>query len=329
MTPLIDRFGRIHNNLRISVTDRCNIRCTYCMPEVAEFQPRENLLSYEEIARLVRVAVPLGIDKLRLTGGEPLVRRDLPELIGMLRAIEGIRDISLTTNGVLLAEQAPALFDAGLRRLNISLDTLDAVQFARLTRRDLFEKTMAGIEAARRLGFGPIKINALAIRGETESQILPLATFCRIHNLELRFIEFMPLEADQIWARDKVLTSARIREILAEGGLAVEPIANADPLAPASDFAYGDGRGKIGIIASVSEPFCDRCNRLRLTADGKLRACLFSLEEFDVKGPLRAGGTEDELARVFQECIASKWAGHHINEANYERPVRAMYSIGG
>lgn len=327
--PLIDGFGRRHNNLRISVTDRCNIRCGYCMPEEVQFQPRENLLTFEEMTALARVAASLGVDKIRLTGGEPLVRKDLDRLIRMLVAIEGIKDIGLTTNGVLLAEQAKNLFDAGLRRLNISLDTLDRRQFHEVTRRDVLDRVLAGIEAAIRTGFDPIKINAVAMKGITDDQVLPLSLFCRARGLELRFIEFMPLEADHIWDRSKVLTADEILVQLADAGLTTTPVPAADPSAPASEYIYNDGGGKLGIIASVSKPFCGDCNRIRITADGKLRNCLFSLEEIDLKTPLRAGAGADQIAELFRQSVRAKWAGHQINSVHFIRPERTMHTIGG
>ena len=327
--PLIDGFGRRHNNLRISVTDRCNIRCTYCMPENVEFLPKDNLLRFEEITRFATVASRMGIDKLRLTGGEPLVRNGLPVLIEMLGSIPGIRDIGLTTNGVLLGKLAEDLFASGLRRINISLDTLDPQRFQAITRRDLFDQVLDGIEAARRVGFHPIKLNAVAMAGVTDSEVVRLAHFCREKDLELRLIEFMPLEADRIWKRDKVLTAQDILALLADAGLPAVRSDNADPSAPASDYVYADGRGRLGIIASVSQPFCDRCNRIRLTADGKLRNCLFALDETDVKTPMRAGASDEQLAELIRESVAAKWAGHQINASDFVRPERTMHTIGG
>ncbi|MFO0945366.1 MAG: GTP 3',8-cyclase MoaA [Planctomycetota bacterium] len=326
---LVDSFGRRHNNLRISVTDRCNIRCTYCMPEEVSFQPKENLLSFEEIAAFVEMVAPLGINKLRLTGGEPLMRKDLHRLVKRLVRISGIDDVGLTTNGVMLAEQAQGLYDAGLRRLNVSLDTLSAEQFQIITRRDVMAEVLEGIEAARRAGFRPIKLNAVAMKGVTDDQVVRLAIFCRERELEMRFIEFMPLEADHIWDRSKVLTSDEILAMLADAGLPTRPIPSKDPHAPASEFEYLDGKGRVGIIASVSKPFCGDCNRIRLTADGKLRNCLFSLDEVDIKGPLRAGASCEEIADLVRSCVKGKWIGHQINSANFVRPERTMHSIGG
>lgn len=327
---LIDSFGRVHNNLRISVTDRCNIRCFYCMPaDNVEFMPRTDLLTFEEIERVVRVGAQLGIDRLRLTGGEPLVRRELPSLVARLSQIPGIIDIGLTTNAVLLEELAQPLFDAGLRRLNISLDALDPEVFRRVTRRDSYDRVIAGIEAARRAGFGPIKINAVSIKGLTEDQIIPFAELARETDTEVRFIEFMPLDADSKWQNDKVLTAAAIRDVLEERFGPLVPRQKSNPSAPASDFRFADGRGHIGLIASVSEPFCGTCNRFRLTADGKLRNCLFSLEETDIRPLIREDGSDEQIAAAMLSCVAAKKAGHQINSADFVQPDRPMYSIGG
>jgi cyclic pyranopterin phosphate synthase len=325
---LIDTFGRVHNNLRVSVTDRCNLRCTYCMPEDVVFMDRAELLTFEEIARFVRIAAPLGIDKVRLTGGEPLMRRELPRLVEMLCAIDGIRDVGLTTNGLLLADHAQALFDAGLRRINVSLDTLDPGRFRDLARRDGLEKVIEGILAAKRAGFDPVKVNAVSIRGVTEREVVPLARFAREHGLELRFIEYMPIGADA-WERGKVYFAHEILEQLERHVAPLAPARDYDPRAPAMDFEYADGGGRVGIIASVSRPFCTHCNRLRLTADGKLRNCLFALDEADVKGLLRGGAPEEEIAEVIRRNVRAKWEGHEINTARFIKPLRTMHAIGG
>jgi cyclic pyranopterin phosphate synthase len=326
---LLDTFGRRHNNLRISVTDRCNIRCVYCMPESVQFLPRAELLTFEEIERVVRALVPLGIDKLRLTGGEPLVRRDLPRLVEKLARIEGIRDIGLTTNGILLAPLARALWDAGLRRLNVSLDTMDPRKFTELTRRPGFEQVIEGIHAARAAGFAPLKINAVAIRGVTEDDVIPLARFCREHGCELRFIEYMPLDAGDRWERGKVLFAAEIlASLVAEFG-PLEPAPDHDPRAPAQDYVYADGGGRVGLIASVSRPFCASCNRIRLTADGKLRNCLFALDETDLRALIRSGSDDEALRQAVRSSVAAKWEGHEINTARFIKPERLMHSIGG
>lgn len=326
---LIDSFGRVHNNLRISVTDRCNIRCFYCMPsEDVVFMDRKHLLTFEEIERVVRVGVSLGIDKLRLTGGEPLVRKDLNVLVANLAAIDGIKDIGLTTNGVLLADQARALKDAGLERLNISLDAMTAEKFQQITRRDVFAQVIEGVNAAREAGFR-IKVNAVAVRGLTEDQIVPFGEFARETGAEVRFIEFMPLDADNAWQKEKVLFGSEILKTLADGIGPLSPITRDDDRAPASQFEFDDGVGRIGIIASVSQPFCMSCNRFRLTADGKLRNCLFSLEETDVRRLIRGDGSDSDIARAMLESIAAKKEGHEINTARFVQPERPMYSIGG
>jgi cyclic pyranopterin phosphate synthase len=327
-SQLIDTFGRAHNNLRISVTDRCNLRCTYCMAEDVVFMDRAELLSFEEIARFVRIAAPLGIDKVRLTGGEPLMRRDLPRLVEMLCRIDGIRDVGLTTNGLLLAGQAQALYDAGLRRINVSLDTLDPARFRQLTRRDGLEKVVEGIVAAKRAGFHPVKVNAVSIRGITEYEVVPLGRFARELGLELRFIEYMPIGADS-WERGKVYFAHEILEQLERAVAPLAPARDYDPRAPAMDFEYADGGGRVGIIASVSRPFCTSCNRVRLTADGKLRNCLFALDEADVKGLLRGGAPEEEIAEVIRRNVRAKWEGHEINTARFIKPLRTMHAIGG
>jgi cyclic pyranopterin phosphate synthase len=327
---LIDTFGRIHTNLRISVTDRCNIRCFYCMPaENVQFMDRQDLLTFEEIERFVRISVPLGLTKIRLTGGEPLVRRDLHLLVKILSAIPQIQDIGLTTNGILLAEQAQDLWNAGLRRINVSLDALDPVKFKAITRREGYEKVLEGIEAAQRVGFDPVKINAVSIRGMTEDEIIPLANFARRAGVEIRFIEFMPLDADNAWERNKVLFAHEIIEKLTlEFGLLI-PCPDQNPHAPAMEFQFADGKGRIGLISSVSQPFCTHCDRFRITADGKLRNCLFSLEETDVRAMLRGAAPDAEIAQAIRASIAAKKEGHEINTARYIQPERPMYSIGG
>lgn len=328
--PLVDTFGRVHDNLRISVTDRCNIRCFYCMPETGvHFVDRREILDFEEIERFVRIAVSLGINKLRITGGEPLVRRDLPVLIRRLAAIPGIRDLALTTNGVLLPELAQPLYEAGLRRLNVHLDTLDRERFARITRRDDLGKVLAGLDLARRIGFSRIKLNAVAVKDLVEPDIVPLARFARANGYEVRYIEFMPLDAQGLWDRSRVLLADEIIETLSREIAPLKPVPDPDPRAPATEYAFSDGIGSVGFIASVSRPFCLNCNRVRLTADGKLRYCLFAIEEDDVKGLLRGGATDEEIAALIRRNIAGKWEGHEINSARFVAPPRPMYSIGG
>jgi cyclic pyranopterin phosphate synthase len=328
--PLIDTFGRTHDNLRISVTDRCNIRCFYCMPEDPHlFAGREEILSFEEIERFVRVAVGLGVNKIRITGGEPLVRRDLPVLIEKLVAIPGIRDLALTTNGVLLAGLAKPLYDAGLRRINIHVDTLDRERFFQITRRDDLDKVLAGIELCRELGYEPIKLNAVALKGVTDADVVPLVRFGRDRNIEVRFIEFMPLDAQQIWDRRAVLTADEMVAVIEREIGALEEIPDRDPRAPATDYQFRDGIGSVGFIASISRPFCMNCNRIRLTADGKVRYCLFAHDETDVKELLRRGGSDEEIAAAIRGNVRQKWAGHEINSGKFVPPPRPMYSIGG
>jgi cyclic pyranopterin phosphate synthase len=325
---LIDTFGRSHNNLRISVTDRCNLRCTYCMPEEVVFMDRAELLTFEEITHFVEVAAPLGIDKLRLTGGEPLLRRDLPRLVRMVAGVKGIKDVGLTTNGLLLVNQAQALFDAGLRRINISLDTLDPLRFREISRRDGLPQVLAGIAAAKKAGFSPIKINAVSIRGVNELDVAPLARFAREQDLEMRFIEYMPIGAEA-WERSKVYFAHEILEQIEREVAPLVPADDYDPRAPAMDFQYSDGRGRVGIIASVSRPFCMSCNRLRLTSDGKLRNCLFALNEVDVKPLLRQKLDDARLAEMIRQNVRDKWEGHEINTGRFVKPGRTMHAIGG
>jgi len=328
--PLIDSLGRTHSDLRISVTDRCNIRCFYCMPvENVQFLPRRQLLSFEELTRFVRTAARLGIRKLRLTGGEPLVRQDLPKLVGMLSALPGIEDIALTTNGILLAEQAQALRDAGLKRLNISLDALSAEKFRQISRRDGFEKVLEGIFTAQQVGFDKIKLNAVAIKGLTEDEVVPLGHFARRHNLELRFIEYMPLDADGRWEPEQVLSGQEILAILARHIGPLVPAEVVDPSQPATDYHFADGQGRIGVINPVTQPFCHHCNRLRITAEGQLRNCLFSTVEWDARAVLRSDATDDQLADLIRDCVWHKKPGHGINTSEFVRPQRAMFQIGG
>lgn len=330
MTPLIDTFGRQHDNLRLSVTDRCNIRCYYCMPErEVKYVPHPEVLSFEEIERFARIAARLGVRKLRITGGEPLVRRNLHVLAAKLATIPGIEDIALTTNGVLLAGQAKDLYEAGLRRLNVHLDTLDRQRFSQITRRDDLDRVLAGIDRAMELGFGPIKINAVAVKGLVEPDIVPLALFARKRGIEVRYIEFMPLDAQGLWDKNKVLLASDILEILRNEVGPLEEIPDPDPRAPALEYRFSDGIGKIGFIASVSRPFCLNCNRIRLTADGMLRYCLFAIEETDIKGPMRRGASDDEIASIIARTVRAKWLGHEINQARFVPPPRPMHAIGG
>jgi GTP 3',8-cyclase len=328
IAPVTDTFGRVHSDLRISITDRCNIRCFYCMPEEgAHFEPTSRLLSFAEIVRFAQTAVAIGFRKIRLTGGEPLLRPRVPDLIAELSALPGLADLALTTNGVLLDRFAQPLFDAGLRRLNIHLDTLDRARFAAITRRDELPRVLAGIEAARKAGFRSIKLNAVAIRGTSEPDLIPLVRFAREGGMEVRFIEFMPLDGQHLWSLDHVLTVDRMLELLAAEFGPLTAVEDADPRAPATEYAFANG-DQVGFIASVSRPFCMNCNRLRLTADGKLRYCLFAREETDIRALLtedNAGSLEAAIRRTIRE----KWAGHEINQPAFIAPPRPMYSIGG
>jgi GTP 3',8-cyclase len=330
MTPLVDTFSRLHDNLRVSVTDRCNIRCFYCMPEEGvKFQPRDQILTFEEIERFVRVAVTLGVRKIRVTGGEPLVRKNLATLIRKLSAIEGVEDLALTTNGVLLADQAEELYEAGLRRVNVHLDTLDRERFQKITRRDDLGKVLEGIEVCRRLGYHPIKINAVAVKNLVEPDIVPLARYGRERGIEIRYIEFMPLDAQGLWDRGRVLLADDMVAMLQREIGPLEEIPDRDARAPATEYRFTDGVGRVGFIASVSRPFCLNCNRIRLTSDGKLRYCLFAIEETDIRPLLRNGGTDDEIRAAVRRCVSEKWIGHEINSAKFVPPPRPMYSIGG
>ncbi|MBI1246313.1 GTP 3',8-cyclase MoaA [bacterium] len=329
-SPLIDSFGRVHTSLRISVTDRCNIRCFYCMPlENVRFKPREELLTFEEMTKVVSVAARHGIRKLRLTGGEPLVRANLAQLIRLLKEVPGIDEIALTTNGILLPETAVDLKQAGLDRLNVSLDALDEALFEKITRRQGVQKVLAGIAAAQAAGFEQIRLNAVAIRNLTEGEIVPLANFARENDLHLRFIEFMPLDADRAWKSDQVLSGEAIREIIASQVAPLAEANRADKSQPAVDFAYADGRQRIGFINSVTQPFCQACNRLRITAEGQLRNCLFGTTEWDARRILRSGGSDADLSQLLHDCVAAKKASHGMDSPEFMPPERAMYQIGG
>ena len=326
---LIDSYGRTINNLRISVTDQCNFRCIYCMPEEGMvFQPKEEILTFEEITRVVQIVSELGINKIRLTGGEPTVRKDLPVLVRMISGIRGIDDMAMTTNGFLLKKMAKDLYEAGLPRVNVSLDTLDEERFRQMTRRDVLHKVVEGLEEATRYFQLPIKINAVAMKGYTDDDILDFALLARTKPYQIRFIEFMPLDADRTWTRDQVLTGREIIDRI-NAVWPLEAVTRPGQREPADLFRFKDGAGEIGLIASVSEPFCDSCNRIRLTADGKLRTCLFSLDETDIKTPLRTGATDREIADLFIEAVLNKEPGHHINEPTFIQPERSMSAIGG
>ncbi len=331
---LIDTFGRRHTSLRVSVTDRCNVRCFYCMPhESIQFLPRPEILSFEEISRVTRVFAGLGINRIRITGGEPLVRKQLPELIRQLKQIESIAEIAMTTNGILLAGLATQLRQCGLDRLNVSLDSLDAEQFKQITRRDELEQVLSGIQAAQSAGFENIRINAVAVRGLIDSQVIPLVQFCLEQRLELRFIEFMPLNSTGQWASNDVLSGAEIRNIIESNFGKLKAVDRHNPSQPASDFEFANPsnriRGRVGFINSVTEPFCEACDRLRLTADGKIRNCLFSHEEWDVRDLMRSGASDRDIELQIIECVKNKKAAHGIGTSEFQKPARAMYQIGG
>lgn len=325
-TQLIDSFGRVHRDLRISVTDRCNFRCTYCMPsEGMQWQRREDLLSFEEIERLARIMVErFGVDSIRLTGGEPTVRARLPLLVAKLSALDV--DLAMTTNGVTLPLLADELRAAGLKRINISLDSLRADRFEELTRRDDLARVLEGIDAALQAGFDPVKINVVVMRGVNDDEIVDFAHFGRGRGLVVRFIEFMPLDADGGWSNDSVMTQA---EILADLRAEFDLVPVARSSAPATRWRYTDGRGEIGIVASVSQSFCDSCDRVRITADGQFRNCLFATAETDLRALLRSGAGDHEIAAALGRSVSSKWAGHSINQVHFIRPHRSMSEIGG
>jgi cyclic pyranopterin phosphate synthase len=329
LEPLYDGHGRRISDLRVSVTDRCNFRCQYCMPaDGLPWLDRDEILHFEEIERVVSVMAGMGVTDLRLTGGEPLVRRELPRLVSMLSSVDGVEDLSLTTNAYLLERDAEALVEAGITRVNVSIDSLQRDRFFQLTRRDSLPQVLRGLEAIGRFpAVRPIKVNAVALRGFTEQEALPFAEFARSTSYQVRFIEFMPLDGDHAWSRDQVLTGEEIREIIHR----VHPLEERarEPHATARVFGFVDGQGEIGFINPVSEPFCADCNRVRLTAEGKLRTCLFSLHETDLREPLRAGATDADLERVIRDAVWRKELKHHVGEPGFRQPPRTMSAIGG
>ena len=355
--PLADSFGRVLRDLRVSVTDRCNFRCLYCLPEteeaadfyrtrpaaaagrvafhppkpiLREWKPRRELLTFEELERVVRLFVGLGIDKIRLTGGEPLLRSDLPELVARIAAIPGVADLAMTTNGFLFSRHARALREAGLRRISFSLDSLDAENFRRMTGRDGRDEVLASLGLARELGFTPLKVNAVVIRGLNDHEIEDLAEFGRREGIVQRFIEFMPLDSGRAWQRDLVVPGREILERLRRR-FDLVPVAASNPAETARRWRFADGPpgAEIGIIAPVSEPFCGHCNRIRLTADGQIRTCLFGRVEHDLKARLRGGASEPEIEAWIREVAFGKEERHHIGEAGFEPPQRSMSCIGG
>lgn len=346
---LIDSHGRVLRDLRVSLTDRCNFRCLYCLPEseaahnfyrghwahmpdsapiVQQWVPRSHLLSFEELERCVRLAVSLGIQKIRLTGGEPLLRHGVEDLVARIAAIPGLTDLAMTTNGFLFQEKARALRQAGLRRVSFSMDSLDRANFKKITGRDGLAQVLESIALARELGFHPVKVNAVVIRGINDHEVEALAEFARAQDLSFRFIEFMPLDSARAWLKEMVVPG---RELLArlQQRFDLRPVASDNPSATAKRWAFPDGRGEIGIIAPVSEPFCGHCNRIRLTADGKIRTCLFSVIEHDLRARLRQGSPDEELTEWLKGVIWQKEARHHIGEPDFVPPPRSMSCIGG
>jgi cyclic pyranopterin phosphate synthase len=326
---LVDAHQRPITDLRVSVTDRCNFRCRYCMP--AEGMPwlaREDILSFEEIERLVALLARLGITDVRLTGGEPLARREFPKLVSMLRAIDGIRDLSMTTNGYLLERDAAALVDAGIDRVNVSVDSLARDRFHEITRRDALPQVLRGLEAIAAFErVRPIKVNAIGMRDFTEDEVLRFCELARSTDYQVRFIEFMPLDGDRSWSADQVLTGAEIRALI-EAHHQLEELPR-EPHATARVYRFADGGGEIGFINPVSEPFCADCNRIRLTAEGELRTCLFSVRETDLRKPLRAGADDAELERIIRDAVWRKELKHRVNEPGFVAPPRTMSAIGG
>jgi len=329
MKPLVDGHGRPIGDVRVSVTDRCNFRCQYCMPaEGLPWLNRDSLLSYEEIERLVRLLSAMGVHDVRLTGGEPLVRRELWRLVEKLAVIEEVHDLSLTTNGYLLERQVADLVRAGLRRVNVSLDALAADRFFQLTRRDSLGQVLAGLEAAQaHPELRPIKVNVVALRDFTETEVLRFAEFARQKPYVIRFIEFMPLDADRTWSRDRVLPNEEVREMIS-AVYPLEPVGR-ERHGTSRRWRFADGQGEIGFISPVTEPFCGDCNRIRLTAEGELRTCLFSMTETDLREPLRTGASDADLEAIIRDAVWRKELKHHVNDAGFVQPERTMSRIGG
>ncbi|MEY4567396.1 MAG: Cyclic pyranopterin monophosphate synthase [Planctomycetota bacterium] len=329
--PLIDRFGRVHTALRISVTDRCNIRCQYCMPDgPLQFLASSKLLSFDAIERFVRILTQAGVHKIRITGGEPLLRPNLHELIARLARLSGVSDLALTTNGMLLKEKVQALTDAGLRRINISLDTLTETTFEKISRRQGIDKVLEGIQAAKKIGGLQIRLNALILKHINQDDILPLAHFARSLDIPIRFIEFMPLDADRKWDGSQMLSGQQIRDLLEMSFGKLLPCKQTDPSQPARDYLFGDGIGLVGFIDSVTSPFCTTCNRLRLTAEGKVQNCLFGREDWNIAQLLQQPNSSDqEIFQLVQVAISRKHPAHGIAQPDFQPPQRAMYQIGG
>lgn len=328
---LVDSYGRRIKSMRISITDKCNFRCTYCMPaEGLPWLKKAEILSYEEIVRIARIAVDCGIEQIRLTGGEPLVRRDMPELVRQLRQLKGLRSLSLTTNGILLNRLARPLAEAGLTRINVSLDSLIREKFAQLTRRDQLDRVLEGLEELEKYpSIHPIKINAVAIRGYSEQEVLDFVRFARSKAYVMRWIEFMPLDADQIWRKEDILTGGEIKQIIEASYGPLVQITSGDPSETARRYTFSDGIGEVGFINPVSEPFCSTCDRIRLTADGQLRTCLFATEETDIRAVLRSGAGDEAVANTLRQAVWHKELKHYIGDKRFKRANRSMSMIGG
>jgi cyclic pyranopterin phosphate synthase len=327
--PLVDGHGRLIGDVRVSVTDRCNFRCQYCMPaEGLPWLDRSALLTYEEIERIVRVLSAMGVHDVRLTGGEPLVRKELWKLVATLSALPDVHDLSLTTNGYLLAQQVDDLVAAGLRRVNVSLDSLAADRFFQLTRRDSLDRVLAGLAAAQRHPeLRPIKVNVVALRGFTEEEVVRFAEFARSEPYEVRFIEFMPLDADQAWSEDQVLPNAEVRRLI-HAAYPLEELGR-EPHGTSQRYRFADGTGSIGFISPVTEPFCGDCNRIRITSEGMLRTCLFSMNETDLRAPMRSGASDAQLEQIIRDAVWRKERKHHVGEPGFVQPPRSMSRIGG
>ncbi len=331
MEPLVDSYGRRIKSMRISITDKCQFRCTYCMPaEGLPWLKKAEILSYEEITRIARVAVDIGIEQIRLTGGEPLVRRDVPDLVRQLRQISGLHSLSLTTNGVLLKQLAGPLAEAGLTRINVSVDSLLREKFARLTRRDQLQRVLEGLEELEKYpSIHPIKVNAVAMRGYSEEEALDFVKFARNKAYVVRWIEFMPLDADQTWRKEDILTGGELKAIIEEAYGPLIPITTGDPAETARRYTFSDGIGEVGFINPVSEPFCASCDRIRLTADGQLRTCLFATEETDLRAVVRSAASDDDLAATIRQAVWHKELKHYIGDKRFKRANRSMSMIGG
>jgi cyclic pyranopterin phosphate synthase len=331
MELLVDSYGRRIKSMRISITDKCNFRCTYCMPaEGLPWLKKAEILSYEEIVRIAHVAVGIGIEQIRLTGGEPLVRRDVPELVRQLHAISGLRSLSLTTNGILLKQQAKVLAEAGLTRINVSLDSLLREKFTQLTRRDQLDRVLTGLaELEHYPSIHPIKVNAVAMRGFTEEEVLDFVHLARNKAYTVRWIEFMPLDADQIWRKEDILTGGEIQRIIEATYGPLIAITTGDPSETARRYTFSDGIGEVGFINPVSEPFCAQCDRIRITADGQLRTCLFATEETDLRAVIRSSANDIELAHVIRQAVWHKELKHYIGDKRFKRANRSMSRIGG